>query len=111
MDLSAFEIITELPREITTEEIIGRRIFVKINSFIPKAQTIGEVVDWTNYSIQLPKTIKLSFESYQAEKIHYRINHINNTLHISVDIDASSIEARNFIQHVMNEAKNGKRKV
>lgn len=103
MDLSAFEIIYELPREITTEEVLGRRIFLKINSFVPKAQTIGEVADWTSYSVRLPKEIRISFANYTTNSIRYTMNHETNILTITVSQNASSLEARDFMQHIMNE--------
>lgn len=107
MDLSAFEVITELPREITQAELLGRRIFVKINSFIPRATTIGEVQDWTNYTIKLPKNIRISFALYSGSGVSYTLNHEKNTLKITVTEDTTPLEARGFIQHVMNEVKNG----
>lgn len=110
MDLTAFEIIYELPREISTKELLGRKIFVKLNAVLPASQTVGEVLDWSSYSIKLPKNVKLSFNKYESSSIRYSLNHETNTLTLDISDETTSLETRTFIQYLITGVKNGKRK-
>ncbi len=105
MDFSAFETITELPREITIAELLGRRIFVRLNSFMPKINTVGEVLDWTSYSIKFPENTLLP-EQHLISTIEYDINYAENILTLKLAEDTTPLETRAFIQHILTEVTN-----
>lgn len=112
MDLlsNGFEIITELPRELKTEEILGRRFYVDIKRRYPKLDTIGEPADWSNYRIILDPYV-VSFETLPLlSTVRYRYNKLTNIISLHFEQDCLPIEVRTLTQHFFKEIETWQKK-
>lgn len=105
-----FEVVTELPRDITNGELLGRRFFTDFKKRFPAIDTVGEPTDWSSYNIRL-SPIVLSFANLPLLKtVHYIYNRNTNMLKVSFNQDALPTEVRTFTQHIFNEAKKCQKK-
>jgi hypothetical protein len=109
-DLMGFEIITELPRELTTEEILGRRFFTDFKRRFTCIDTIGEPETWTTYSIRMDPIV-VSFANLPLlTTVRYKYNKVTNILNLTFEKDALPIEVRTLTQHIFNEAHKWQKK-
>jgi hypothetical protein len=105
MDLlnHGFEVHTELPRELNTSELLGRRLYVDLKNRFPKIDTIGEPQDWSNYVIFLGP-YRVSFEHFNWQPgIRYCYSKDTNLLKITYTDNALPIESRTLTQHLLKE--------
>lgn len=101
--MNGFEVVAELPRELTTQEILGRRVYRDVKIKFPKIDTIGEPSDWAEYSIHLgPRQI--SFERLERlPGIRYRYVLAQNIVFLTFTDDCLPLEARTLTQHLIGE--------
>jgi hypothetical protein len=100
-----FEVVLELPRELTNGEILGRRFFTDFKKRFPSIDTIGEPSDWSSYSIRMWPLV-ISFATLPLlNSVHYVYNRNTNILTLFFNQNAVPIEVRTFTQHILNEAK------
>lgn len=112
MDLlnNGFIVIEELPRELTSKEILGRRFYTDIKRKYPKIDTIGEPSDWSTYSLNIdPYTI--SFANLPLlSTIRYRYNKVTNVIELQFENDCLPIEVRTLTQHFIKEIETWQKK-
>ena len=105
-----FTDIPELPRELRTNELLGRRVFVEINKIAQSIHTVGEVLDWTAYSLDLAK-IKISFANCPyLNTIDYVYNHTTNLLTFTFHEECSFVEGRTLTRHIQKEIRKWQKK-
>lgn len=112
MDLTkhGFETLTELPRELMVNELLGRRLFVDLKKRFPKLDTVGEPARWDCYVIDLgPYRVDFSNFNLQAG-IRYVYNRNTNQLLLTYTEQATPIESRTLTQHLMNEINRWQKK-
>jgi hypothetical protein len=109
---NGFEIINKLDREITTAELVGRRIFVLVARAFPEVTTYTEVINWAEYTLVLPKACKISFAGLRPapETVHYVYSPKKGLIHLSIAADASPLEGRTITQYILNEVAKWQRK-
>lgn len=106
-----FEVTYSIDRELPTNELLGRRAYLQLNKILPNISTIGEVEDWSNYTVKLPKNIVISFANFKAiDNINYIYSRKSNTIHLKFSLKVTPIEARTFSQHLFNEVTKCQRK-
>lgn len=99
-----FEVIYSINREIPTNELLGRRVYLQLSKILPTVTTVSEVTDWSNYCIKLPKKIVISFANFCAVTgINYRYSLEDNTIHLKFTCEVTSLDARILSQHLINE--------
>ena len=110
IESEAFEIIAEFPREITNEELLGRRFYTDIKRRYPKLDTIGEPPYWHTYSLRMdPYTI--SFETLPLlSTVRYRYNKLTNIISLQFEQDCLPIEVRTLTQHFFKEIETWQKK-
>lgn len=103
LNSEAFQVIDKLPREITNEELLGRRFYTDIKRRHPKLDTIGEPECWSTYSLRMdPYTI--SFETLPLlSTVRYRYNKLTNVIRLQFEQDCLPIEVRTLTQHFFKE--------
>lgn len=112
MDLlsNGFEEIIELPRDLKTEEILGRKFYVDIKKRYPKLDTVGEPNDWSKYKIILDPYV-VSFETLPLlSTVRYSYNRITNIVSLHFEQDILPLEVRTLTQHFFKEIETWQKK-
>jgi hypothetical protein len=105
-----FETVSELPRELSTNEILGRRFYTDLKRRYPKLDTIGEPEDWSNYKMILDPYM-VSFETLPLlSTIRYRYNRITNKLDLRFEENCLPLEVRTLTQHFFKEIEQWQKK-
>lgn len=105
-----FTEIPEIPRELRTNELLGRRVFVELNKFYPRIHTKGEVTNWEQYSVYLEDS-RISFKDLPyLETIHYRYNLVTNILSLTFEEECSFLEGRTLTKHLQKEIQKWQKK-
>lgn len=104
------ELIDAPEREVGTNEILGRRLFVVINNKYPKILPINIPDYWNSFTINLNK-YKISFANYKAiDNINYVYNRLTNNLTITIGEHCTPLETRDFAIYIINEVKKCQKK-
>ncbi len=105
-----FSVVEELPRELRTEEILGRKFYTDLKRRYPKLDTIGEPEDWSNYFIRMDP-YSISFETLPLlSTIRYRYNKITNTMSLHFESECLPVEVRTLTQHFFKEIEQWQKK-
>jgi hypothetical protein len=105
-----FESVTELPREITTQELLGRRFYTDLKKRYPKLDSVGEPEDWSNYSIDLGPYV-VSFATLPLlSSIRYRYNRNTNIVKLTFESHCAPLEVRTLTQHFYKEIEQWQKK-
>lgn len=105
-----FETVTELPRELSTGELLGRRFYTDFKRRFPKVDTIGEPADWSSYKIRLGP-VRLDFATLPLlSSVRYCYNRQTNVLQLMFQPDVLPLEVRTLTQHVFKEADKWQKK-
>lgn len=107
MDLlnNGFETVDTLPRELNSNEVLGRRFYTDLKRRYPKIDTIGEPSDWSSYKIIIdPYTI--SFANLPLlTTIRYCYNRVTNVIDLHFEDNCLPVEVRTLTQHFFKEIK------
>lgn len=107
---NGFEIITELPRELSTQELLGRRVYREVKTKFPKIDTVGEPSDWSEYTLHLGP-YQISFEKMPLlDGIRYRYLVKHNTVFLTFTEHCQPLEARTLTKHLIGEFERVQRK-
>lgn len=112
MDLldNGFEVVTEIPRDLRNEEILGRRFYTDVKRRYPKIDTIGEPEDWSNYRIILDPYV-ISFETLPLlSTIRYAYNRLTNVVTLRFEECILPLEVRALTQHFFKEIETWQKK-
>ena len=100
---NGFEPVMELPREIKTSELLGRRFYYDLKRRYPKLDSIGEPSNWSKYSL-IMDPYKISFATLPLlSTIRYRYNIVTNVIDLHFEDDCLPIEVRTLTQHFFKE--------
>jgi len=92
-----------LPRELNTNEIIGRKLFLDINKLFNNVHTKGEVKDWSSYTIDLTN-YKISFRDMEyIPSIRYTYNLTTNLLNVTFLSECTPLDGRILTKHLQKE--------
>ncbi len=104
------EILTELPREITTHELLGRKVVSDLQKRV-KSILVYPTEDWSNYTLVYPKNCKLSFSRFNTiPTISYVHKPETRKLTLKFSESVTPLEARYLTQHLLNEFENDRKK-
>ncbi len=105
-----FEPISELPRELSTNEILGRRFYSDVKRRFPKIDTVGEPANWASYEIRLDP-IRVDFAKLPLlSTVRYCYNRQTNKLKLTFEQDTLPLEVRTLTQHIFREADKWQKK-
>ncbi len=98
-----FETSDDLPRELRTEEILGRRFYTDLKRRYPKLDSIGEPSDWSKYSL-IMDPYSISFATLPLlSTVRYRYNKLSNVIDLHFEQDCLPLEVRTLTQHFFKE--------
>lgn len=105
-----FEPVSELPRELSTNEILGRRFYSDVKRRFPKIDTVGEPANWASYEIRLDP-IQVDFANLPLlSTVRYCYNRTTNKLKLTFEQDTLPLEVRTLTQHIFKEADKWQKK-
>ena len=96
-----YELVEKLDREINTNELLGRRFFILINKAFPKVMPAIDVIDWSDYPINLINNY--TFTNIEIPNITW--NMTENILHVKFTLEVTPLQAREFTVEILNQMK------